>query len=71
MGADEEKPEQPKTYGPDVELTDLPDMFTMDDEEGGQRALMPCKHAIGNAITKTRPCNIQQYFTAVKMIIFR
>ena len=22
-------------------------------------------------ITKTRPCNIQQYFTAVKMIIFR
>lgn len=42
-----EEPEQPKTYGPDVELTDLPDMFTMDDEEGGQRALMPCKHAIG------------------------
>ena len=22
-------------------------------------------------ITKTRPCNIQQYFTAVKMLIFR
>ena len=22
-------------------------------------------------ITKTRPCNIQQYFTAVKMFIFR
>ena len=24
-----------------------------------------------NNITKTRPCNIQQYFTAVKMFIFR
>ena len=23
------------------------------------------------SITKTRPCNIQQYFTAVKMFIFR
>ena len=22
-------------------------------------------------ITQTRPCNIQQYFTAVKMLIFR
>ena len=22
-------------------------------------------------ITQTRPCNIQQYFTAIKMIIFR
>ena len=22
-------------------------------------------------ITQTRPCNIQQYFTAVKMVIFR
>ena len=24
-----------------------------------------------NRITKTRPCNIQQFFMAVKMIIFR
>ena len=24
-----------------------------------------------SVITKTRPCNIQQYFTAVKMLIFR
>ena len=22
-------------------------------------------------ITQTRPCNIQQYFTAVKMLVFR
>ena len=26
---------------------------------------------INSFITKTRPCNIQQYFTAVKMFIFR
>ena len=25
----------------------------------------------GSDITKTRPCNILQYFTAVKMLIFR
>ena len=37
----------PKLYGPDVQLTQMPDMFTLDDDEGGQRALMPCKHAIG------------------------
>ena len=28
-------------------------------------------HAIGGYITQTRPCNIQQYFTAVKILIFR
>ena len=44
----DQEPDVPKAYGPDVQLTDLPDMFTLDDEEGGQRALMPCKHAIGN-----------------------
>lgn len=43
----DQEPDVPKAYGPDVQLTDLPDMFTLDDEEGGQRALMPCKHAIG------------------------
>jgi hypothetical protein len=37
---------EPKMYGPDVQLTDKPDMFTLDDEAGGQRAEMPCGHAI-------------------------
>ena len=27
--------------------------------------------SLGHAITPTRPCNIQQYFTAVKLLIFR
>lgn len=34
-------------YDSEVQLTDKPDMFTMDDEEGGQRAEMPCGHAVG------------------------
>jgi hypothetical protein len=37
---------EPKMYDPDVQLTDKPDMFTLDDEAGGQRAEMPCGHAI-------------------------
>ena len=35
-----------KVYDSDVELTTEPDMFTLDDEEDGQRAKMPCGHAI-------------------------
>ena len=53
---------QPKVYGPDVELTDLPDMFTMDDTEGGQRALMPCKHAIGIVFINELKTNFNSYF---------
>ncbi|PAA76058.1 hypothetical protein BOX15_Mlig024150g1 [Macrostomum lignano] len=30
-----------------VELTDLPDMITWDDDKDGKRAKMPCGHAIG------------------------
>ena len=37
----------PKMYDSEVQLTDKPDMFTLDDEKGGQRAEMPCGHAIG------------------------
>lgn len=47
-GADEESQVPPKTYPSEgVELTNLPDMFTLDDTEGGERALMPCGHAVG------------------------
>ena len=28
-------------------------------------------HELGKHITQTRPCNIQQYFMAVKMLIFQ
>lgn len=36
-----------KVLGPDVELTSEPDMITFDDDKDGQRAKMPCGHAIG------------------------
>ena len=36
----------PKLYDSEVQLTDKPDMFTLDDEKDGQRAEMPCGHAI-------------------------
>ena len=36
---------------------------TLSCEQGARELLVP--------ITKTRPCNIQQYFMAVKMLIFR
>ncbi|XP_052073217.1 uncharacterized protein LOC127711259 [Mytilus californianus] len=36
-----------KVYGSDVELTSEPDMITFDDDKDGQRAKMPCGHAIG------------------------
>ncbi|XP_060565936.1 uncharacterized protein DDB_G0292642-like [Ruditapes philippinarum] len=45
-GSQTENEGQPKMYDSEVQLTDKPDMFTMDDEEGGQRAEMPCRHAI-------------------------
>ncbi|XP_076104094.1 uncharacterized protein LOC143072860 [Mytilus galloprovincialis] len=45
-GSNEEEPVL-KVYDSDVELTSEPDMFTLDDDEGGQRAKMPCGHAIG------------------------
>ena len=37
-------------YDSEVQLTDKPDMFTLDDEKGGQRAEMPCGHAIGRQL---------------------
>ncbi|WAR17317.1 RL40-like protein [Mya arenaria] len=37
----------PKLYEGEVTLTDKPDMFTLDDEKGGQRAEMPCGHVVG------------------------
>jgi hypothetical protein len=37
-------------YDSDVELTTAPDMFTLDDEEDGQRAKMPCGHAISTTL---------------------
>lgn len=37
-----------KVLDPDVELTSEPDMITFDDDKDGQRAKMPCGHAIGN-----------------------
>ena len=40
--------------------------------ETNPRALTPCMFHRGLPfITKTRPCNILQFFTAVKKIIFR
>ena len=39
-----------KVYDSDVELTTEPDMFTLDDEEDGQRAKMPCGHAISTTL---------------------
>ena len=39
-----------KVYDSDVELTTAPDMFTLDDEEDGQRAKMPCGHAISTTL---------------------
>ncbi|XP_045161197.2 uncharacterized protein DDB_G0292642-like [Mercenaria mercenaria] len=46
-GSDDPSPiVQPKMYDSEVQLTDKPDMFTLDDEEGGQRAEMPCGHVI-------------------------
>ena len=46
----QELPPPAKAYGDDVELTNEPDMFTLDDDEGGQRAKMPCGHAISKQI---------------------
>ena len=37
----------------------------------GRGEHMPKSSRTGDHITQTRPCNIQQYFTAVKMLIFR
>lgn len=45
-GGSTQEPPPAKQYGEDVELTTEPDMFTLDDDEGGQRAKMPCGHAI-------------------------
>jgi hypothetical protein len=39
-----------KVYNGDMELTNEPDMFTLDDEEDGQRAKMPRGHAIGTTL---------------------
>ncbi|KAK3581886.1 hypothetical protein CHS0354_024197 [Potamilus streckersoni] len=39
--------QQPKVLDDDVELTDDPDMITLDDDPESQRAKMPCGHAIG------------------------
>jgi hypothetical protein len=50
-GSQTENEGQPKMYDSEVQLTDKPDMFTMDDEEGGQRAEMPCGHAISMNIS--------------------
>ena len=58
-GSDDPPPiDEPKMYGPDVQLTDKPDMFTLDDEEGGQRAEMPCGHAISMLSCISRMKNI-------------
>ncbi|KAH3817096.1 uncharacterized protein LOC127882289 [Dreissena polymorpha] len=43
-GGSNQPPE--KMYDGEVELTTLPDMFTLDDSPDGQRAKMPCGHAI-------------------------
>ncbi|XP_069109323.1 E3 ubiquitin-protein ligase DDB_G0292642-like [Argopecten irradians] len=40
-------PDTPKQLDDDVELTDLPDMITWDDDPNNKRAKMPCGHAIG------------------------
>lgn len=54
-GSNEEEPVL-KVYDSDVELTSEPDMFTLDDDEGGQRAKMPCGHAIGNIYIQGEIC---------------
>ena len=36
-----------KRLDDDAPLTDAPDMITWDDDPNGQRAKMPCGHAIG------------------------
>lgn len=46
-GSNENSTEQPKMYDGEIQLTDQPDMFTLDDDKGGQRAEMPCGHAVG------------------------
>ncbi|XP_052797626.1 uncharacterized protein LOC128229837 [Mya arenaria] len=45
-GGSEQTSVPPKLYDEEVQLTDKPDMFTLDDSEDGQRAEMPCGHAI-------------------------
>ena len=53
-------------YDSEVQLTDKPDMFTMDDEKGGQRAEMPCGHAVGRQLFSKNVLNVYKILNSNK-----